>query len=69
MFIGDICVLVLTYLLFDYEFYILENNLGVMFYLTMLFYLLAMWSYFTSAFTAPGPVPIYWGIYSEKVPG
>jgi palmitoyltransferase ZDHHC2/15/20 len=40
-----------------------------MFYLTMVVYLLAMWSYFASAFTMPGVVPLYWGIYSEKVPG
>lgn len=69
MFIGVICALIGTYVLFDLEFYIWEKNVGVMFYLTMVVYLLAMWSYFTSAFMAPGVVPLYWGIYSEKVPG
>ena len=68
-FIGVIIALILVYLLFNYEFLFRENNVGVIFYIILFLFLMAMWSYFAAAFTNPGPVPVFWGIYSEHQSG
>ena len=68
-FIAVILALVLSYILFNYEYFFRQNNISVLFYIILFLYLMAMWSYFAAAFTDPGRVPSFYGVYSQHLEG
>lgn len=68
-FVLVVITLIVTFGLAIYEFFFRQNNIGIVFFLVVVLYLMAMWSYFTAVFSDPGRVPVYYGLYSEHLPG
>ena len=66
-FASTIFFLFLFYFIFSYEF-LIHNNPSFKIPLLVIFTILTIftfWSFFMTAFTEPGRVPFFWGLYDE----
>lgn len=68
-FVGVCIVLVLSFGLLVYQFFILEDKVGLYLIIIGVFFLISMWSYVASVCCNPGKVPAYYGLYSQRIPG
>lgn len=63
-FIAVVLTLLLSFALFIYEYFFVEQKITVFMFIICFFYLLSLWSYAASVACNPGSVPVYYGLYS-----